>query len=147
MDESGCEYVSVTHDHATKNHPGGIDNVSSVEKEARMYSTSDDQLFDGLNCLKMRSTLPIRETNCDTGKSSLVRQQTSGGQQTCRNDVRYFQTGISVTAIMLWSNTQVPLRHIMAISRHRSESSLSTGGPNSHYKEVCNVTNILKHLR
>ena len=53
MDESGREYVSMTHDEATKNHPGGIDDVSSVEKEARMYSTSDDQLFDGLNCLKM----------------------------------------------------------------------------------------------
>ena len=53
MDESGREYVSMTHDEATKNHPGGIDDVSSVEKEARMCSTSDDQLFDGLNCLKM----------------------------------------------------------------------------------------------
>ena len=53
MDESGREYVSVTHKEATKNHPGGIDNLSSVEKEARMYSTSDDQLFDGLNCLNM----------------------------------------------------------------------------------------------
>ena len=53
MDESGREYVSMTHDEATKNHTGEIDDVCSVEKEARMYSKSDDQLFDGLNCLKM----------------------------------------------------------------------------------------------
>jgi len=43
----------MTHDEATNNHPGGIDDVASVEKEARIYSTSNDQLFDGLNCLKM----------------------------------------------------------------------------------------------
>ena len=53
MDESGREYVSMTHDEATKNHPGGIDDVNSIEKEARMHSTSDNRLFDGLTCLKM----------------------------------------------------------------------------------------------
>ena len=53
MDESGREYISMTHEEATKNHPGGIDDFSSVEKEATMYSTSEDQLFDGLNCLKV----------------------------------------------------------------------------------------------
>ena len=40
-DDTGREYVSMTHDEATKNHPGGIDDVASVEKEARMYSTSN----------------------------------------------------------------------------------------------------------
>ena len=53
VDESGREYVLMTHDEATKNHPGGIDDVNSMEKEARMYSTSDNQLLDGLTCLKM----------------------------------------------------------------------------------------------
>lgn len=52
-DDTGREYLSMTHDEATNNHPGGIDDVASVEKEARIYSTSNDQLFDGLNCLKM----------------------------------------------------------------------------------------------
>ena len=42
----------MTHDEATKNHPGGIEDINSVGKEARMYSTSEDPLFDGLNCLK-----------------------------------------------------------------------------------------------
>ena len=53
IDESGREYASMTHDEATKNHSGGMKDVSSMEKEARMYSTSDDPLFDGINCLKM----------------------------------------------------------------------------------------------
>ena len=39
MDESGQEYVSMTCDKATKNLPGGIDDISSV--------------FDGFNCLKV----------------------------------------------------------------------------------------------
>ena len=42
----------MTHDEATKNQPGGIKDINSVGKEARMYSTSEDPLFDGLNCLK-----------------------------------------------------------------------------------------------
>lgn len=42
----------MTHYEATKNHPGGIEDISSVEKEASMYSTSEDPLFDGLTCLK-----------------------------------------------------------------------------------------------
>ena len=53
MDESGQEYVSTTCNEATKDHPGGIDDISSVEKEARMYATSEDQLFDSLNCINV----------------------------------------------------------------------------------------------
>lgn len=46
------EYASMTYDEATKNHPGGIQDYSSVGKEGRIYST-DDPLFHGLNCLKI----------------------------------------------------------------------------------------------
>lgn len=42
----------MTYDEATKNHPGGIQDYSSVGKEGRIYST-DDPLFHGLNCLKI----------------------------------------------------------------------------------------------
>jgi len=52
-DDTEREYVSMTHDETTKNHPGGIDDIASAEKEARMYSTSNDQLFDSLNCLNV----------------------------------------------------------------------------------------------
>ena len=65
----------------------------------------------------------------------MVRQQTSGGEQTARDDERSSQTGISVQnnhtnhsvraiAITLRSDAQVPSRHIMAISGHRSEASI-----------------------
>ena len=46
INESGRKYTSMTHDKAIKKHPGGVHDVPSVEKEARMYSTSDDQHFD-----------------------------------------------------------------------------------------------------
>ena len=74
MDESGREYVSMTHDEATKNQPEGIKETSSVEKEARMCSTSEDQLFDGLDCLKVY----LQKL------------------KTWRNDEGNFQTGVSV---------------------------------------------------
>ena len=47
------EYFSMIHDEATKIHPGEIDHVASVEKGVRMYSTSNDHLFDGVICIKM----------------------------------------------------------------------------------------------
>lgn len=36
IDESGQEYVLMTLDEATEKHPGGIEDTSSVEKEARV---------------------------------------------------------------------------------------------------------------
>lgn len=36
IDERGQEYVPMTQDKATANHPGGIEDTSSVEKEARI---------------------------------------------------------------------------------------------------------------
>ena len=71
-----------------------------------------------------------------TERSSVVRQQTFGGQQTGRDDEikvlsklaslsrMYTNHTIRATAITLWSHAQVPSRDIMAISRHRSEASL-----------------------
>ena len=85
----------------------------------------------------------------------MVWQQTSWGQQTCSNDERYFRTGVSfknlhksqhqsdcnhsVVQITLWSNAQVPSRHIMAISGHRSEASLRNYNtrPSSEQLRVC----------
>ncbi|KAK3704313.1 hypothetical protein QZH41_007491 [Actinostola sp. cb2023] len=41
VDPSGRKFVTMTHDELTKNHPGGVDDVSSTEKYARMYETED----------------------------------------------------------------------------------------------------------
>ncbi|CAH3195707.1 unnamed protein product, partial [Porites evermanni] len=38
-DASGRKFVTIAHDEATKNHPGGLSDVSSHENLARMYET------------------------------------------------------------------------------------------------------------
>ena len=158
MDESGREYVSMTHDEATKNHPGGIDDVSSVEKEARMYSTSNDQLFDGLSCLKMY--LLKLNPRCDALFQYPKRNVTQEDQVWYDNkplginklaammkDISklaslsriYTNHSVRATAITLWSVAQVPSRHIMAISGHRSEASLRSynARPSSEQLRAC----------
>jgi len=39
---SGREYTVITHEKATKNHPGGGNSKSSAEQETRLYSTGED---------------------------------------------------------------------------------------------------------
>ena len=39
-DAKGDHFVSMAHDEATKNHQGGVSDVESFEKNARMYNTS-----------------------------------------------------------------------------------------------------------
>ncbi|KAL9952834.1 hypothetical protein ACROYT_G040147 [Oculina patagonica] len=134
-DDSGQEYASMTHDEATKNHPGGIEDSSSSEKEARMYSTSEDPLFDdGLNCLKMYLQklnpkcealfqYPTRSAMLDQrvwydnkplGSNRLVGMMEEISTLTGLSRV-YTNHSVRATAITLWSNAQVPSRHIMAI--------------------------------
>ena len=158
MDESGREYVSMTHDEATKNHPGGIDDVSSVEKEARMYSASDDQLFDGLNCLKMylQKLNPRCEALFQYPKRAVTKEdqvwydnkplevnKLAGMMKEISKLASlskiYTNHSVRATAITLWSDRQVPSRHIMAISGHRSEASLRNynARPSSEQLRAC----------
>ena len=39
---SGREYAVMTHEEATKNHPGGKNSKSSAERETRLYSAGED---------------------------------------------------------------------------------------------------------
>ena len=133
----------MTHDEATKNHPGGINDVASVEKKARMYSTSNNQLFDGLNCLRMY--LQKLNPHCEALFQYLKGAATQEDQVWYDNkplgvhklagmmkDLSklaslskiYTNHSVRATAITLWSNTQVPSRHLMAILEHYSEASL-----------------------
>ena len=51
VDPTGRKYVTMAHDKATKNHPGGVSDVPSTEKYARMYETEDPN--DGYKALEL----------------------------------------------------------------------------------------------
>ena len=42
VDGSGRRFVTMAHDEATKNHPGGVSDVPRSEKLARMYETPQE---------------------------------------------------------------------------------------------------------
>ena len=158
FDDNGREYASMTHDEATKNHPGGIEDISSVEKEARMYSTSEDPLFDGLNCLKnyiqklnpnceaffqypKRAVKPEDDVwyeNKPLGVNKLDGMMKEISKLASLSRI-YTNHSVRATAITLWSDAQVPSRHIMAISGHRSEASLKSYNtrPSSEQLRAC----------
>ena len=141
-----------------KNHPGGIDDVNSVEKEARMYSTSDDQLFDGLNCLKMylQKLNPPCEALFQYPKQALTKEdqvwydnkplgvnKLAGMMKEISKLASpskiYTNHSVRATAITLWSDRRVPSWHIMAISGHRSEARLRNykAHPTSEQLRAC----------
>ncbi|KAK3739176.1 hypothetical protein QZH41_019305, partial [Actinostola sp. cb2023] len=51
VDPSGRKFATMTHDELTKNHAGGVGDVSSTEKYARMYETED--VNDGYKVLEL----------------------------------------------------------------------------------------------
>ena len=51
IDASGRNYVTMAHDEASKNHPGGLNGVQSTEKEARMYEPGEEK--DGYKAMKL----------------------------------------------------------------------------------------------
>ena len=123
-------YASVTHNEATKNHPGGIEDSRSTEKETRMYSKSDDPHFDGLNCLKiyLKKLNPKCEALFQYPKRYfLPEEQVWYEKKPCACLLRIYSNHcVQATAITLWSDVQVPSWHVMVISGHHSEASLKS---------------------
>ena len=126
-DDTGREYVSMTHHEATKNHPGRINNIASLEKEARMYLISNDHLLDGLNCLKMylQKTNPHCEVFFQYPKWSATQEvqvwyenkllgvNKLGGMMKDLSKVAslskiYTNHSVRASAITLWSDARVP---------------------------------------
>ena len=51
-DANGREYATMTHEEATKNHPGGENSKPLAERETRLYGTeADDDAFTSLKLL------------------------------------------------------------------------------------------------
>ncbi len=141
-DENKRPYATMTHDEASKNHPGGVDDAESFEKEGRMYKASDDP-NDGFNALQLYISkqnpncsafyqYPKRKWSPDcliwyenrplgVNKLGDMMKDISAEAELSQ---KYTNHCVRATAITLWSNAGLANRHIMAISGHRNEQSL-----------------------
>ena len=142
VDPTGRNYATMAHDEATKNHPGGIADVPSTEKLARMYET--DEVNDGYKALKlyMSKLNPKSESFFQyprknwsfhdniwyearpVGVNSLDSMMKNISEAASLSKL-YTNHSVRATAITFWSNAGIPNRHIMAISGHRNEQSLA----------------------
>ena len=133
----------MAHDEATKNHSGGVNDVPSSEKLARMYETPEEN--DGYKALKFY--MAKLNPRCDAffqyprknstwnyadevwfdarpiGANKLDGMMKSIGEE-AKLSKMYTNHSVRATAITLCSNAGVQNRHIMAISGQRSEQSL-----------------------
>ena len=57
----------------------------------------------------------------------------------------YTNHSVRATAITLWSNANVPSRHIMSISGHANEQSISSYNSRPSVKQLKNCSNILSN--
>ena len=141
-DQNNRLYAKMTHDESTKNHPGGVGDVESFEKEGRLYETTDDP-SDGFNALQFYISKPnpkctaffqYPKRKCSPSESIWYENRPLGIQKlgTMMKEMseaaglskKYTNHSVRATAITLWSNAGLSNRHIMAISGHRNEQSL-----------------------
>ena len=153
---SSRSFVTMTHDELTKNHPGGIVDIRSYEKLARMYETSSPT--DGYKALK--TYLSKLNPKCDAlfqypkrnwqpndtvwyenrplGVNKLANLMKEISKEAKLSRI-YTNHCVRSTAITLWSEEGLSNRQIMAISGHRNESSLRSyhSRPSSSSLQQC----------
>lgn len=140
-DAAGCQFVTMTHDEKTKNHPGGISEVESFEKNGRMYKTNSQA--DGYSALEFfltklnpecdalfqypkrnwRPSDQVWYENRPLGVNKLSTTMKEISKEANLSRI-YTNHSVRATAITLWANAGLSDREIMAISGHRSEASL-----------------------
>ena len=160
VDPTGRKYVTMAHDEATKNHPGGVSDIPSTGKYARMYETEDQndgykalELYLSKLNLKCDSFFQYPRKNwsvgdnvwyeaCPVGVNSLDSMMKNISEAASLSKT-YTNHSIRATAITLWSNTEIPNRHIMVISRHRSEQSLAHYNTRPSSSQLCSCSEVL----
>ena len=137
-DAEGQEYAEMVHSVQTKNHQGGISEKTSHESLTRLYSTGE--IGDSYWCLpkyvqklnpqqqavSQRPSSKVKESdmiwyeNSPLGVNALatMMKEISLGAGLSQ---KYTNHSVRATAITLWSNANVPSRHIMSISGHANE--------------------------
>lgn len=159
-DAKGDHFVTMSHDEMTKNHPGGVSDVESYEKNARMYKTNSPS--DGYSALEIflsklnpecealfqypkrnwRPSDKIWYENRPLGinKLSTFMKDISSAAGLSRV---YTNHSVRATAITLWANAGLTNRAIMAISGHRNESSLQSYHSMPSVNQLRNCSDIL----
>jgi hypothetical protein len=159
-DADGAAYVEMTHDEATKNHPGGLQDNGSNEKEGRMYATRDEE--DGYHSLKKylklinpkclaffqrpKASRPLDGTpwfeNKPLGVNTLSSMMKEISKAAKLSRV-YTNHCVRASAITLWSEAGLASRHIMKISGHRSEHSLKHYNDRPSTAQLKNCSHVL----
>lgn len=159
-DADGKKYVEMTHDEATKNHQGGIQEYPTYEKEGRMYATSDSE--DGYHSLQKYLQLlnpkcpalfqrPKQSTpqngapwyeNKPLGVNTLgsMMKEISKAAKLSKT---YTNHCVRASAITLWSEAGLASRHIMKISGHKSEQSLKHYNDRPSTAQLRNCSDIV----
>ena len=160
VDPAGKNYATMAHDEATRNHPGGVADVQSTEKYARIYETTD--VNDGYKGLKMyllklnpkcESFFQYPRKNWSAedevwyearplGVNTLDSLMKNISQAASLSHL-YTNHSVRATAITLWSNAGIPNRHIMAISGHRNEQSLAHYNTRPSTSQLRNCSEVL----
>ena len=158
-DAEGEMYVEMTHDEATKNHPGGLNDDGTNEKEGRMYATTDSQ--DGYHSMKkyLRLLNPKCSAFFQRPKSSIPAEgpwfeNKPLGVNTLSNMMKeiskaaklsklYTNHCIRASAITLWSEAGLASRHIMKISGHKNEQSLKHYNSHPSTSELKKCSQVL----
>ncbi|KAK3716904.1 hypothetical protein QZH41_002267 [Actinostola sp. cb2023] len=159
-DSEGQSFAIMTHDEQSKNHQGGMKDKPSHEKQTRLYSTGvvgdsywclqqyinklnpDQQAFFQRPKPNATEDQQIWYENKPLGINTLEKmmKEISIGAALSR---KYTNHCVRATAITIWSNAEVPSRHIMSISGHSNESSIASynSRPTTHQLKRC--SNIL----
>jgi len=140
-DATGCQFVTMTHDETAKNHPGGISEVVSFEKNDRRYKTNSpvdgysaleflltklNPEFDALFQYSKRNWPPSDQVWYENRPLGVNKLSTTMKEISMNAGLSriYTNNPVRATAITLWANAGLSDRMIMAISGHRSEASL-----------------------
>ena len=152
----------MVHSVHTKNHQGGIAEKSSHESLTRLYSTGE--IGDSYWCLSkyvqklnpqqpaffQRPSPKAKESDMTWYVNSPLVVNTLA---TMMKEISfgaglsqmYTNHSVRATAITLWSNANVPSRHIMSILGHANEQSISSYNARPSVQQLKNCANIISN--
>lgn len=160
-DEFCLEFATMTHDESTKNHPGGLKDVQSFEKLGRMYKIPSPMY--GYTALK--NYISKLNPNCDAffqfpkrnwshtdevwyenrplgvNKLSSMMKELIVEAELSKVYTNHSVRATAITLRLLCAG--LPDRQIMAISGHRSESSLKSYSSRPSTSQLQQSSNVL----